>query len=622
MDIEQRIRSRTAERVEEIIKADKNAGNLEKSWKSLDLVRGTDWAEIIPKDTTEVKRIYVGTYVYTAKDEGREIEIFRKRKKIIEDLKALHENNSRYIVPVDYASIWEITSDGKSNGYDVLLRYKPRKTLAEYLKVHPGICKEQAELILESLSNAIQEMQVGGRNIVHGHINPEHILIDEIGDDLHFYVSIPGEGRLLQNSQEDRCNTDFYSAPELIADSERAFDTQSDIYSAGLVSYQMLNDGKLPFESETISAEEATIIRCAGDREIPEPKHGSSMLKYIVRKACAYNTVERYSSINEMAKDLAQRNSAVQDKYDPMSVVTLCADIIELKNQEAEACAAEDNVLIQAAEHDEASSPELDGASIPEQHIRFDYISEQEHTNSKDAAIVQTRSLISTKIIVIILAVLLIVLAILVGISVFLLISKSNNNDNLLNYAAQVQLDSSEDELSAETTVTSIATQEELVTTIPVTEPLATEPATTQPLTKTFIVVSEACTWEDAKLRCEEMGGHLAYITCAEDYNEILRQLSSTSLKFIWLGGTTSISSNGNVSATWLNGEGLDYINNNNLWYKNEPSGRDYSDSNMPYEPYIMLWQIDDKWSFNDNSNLVIQYYKDYRIGYICEIDS
>ena len=117
------------------------------------------------------------------------------------------------------------------------------------------------------------------------------------------------------------------------------------------------------------------------------------------------------------------------------------------------------------------------------------------------------------------------------------------------------------------------------------------------------------------------MGGHLAYIKNEDDLNAILGQLSSTSLRYVWVGGTTSIASDGSITTSWLDGESLDYINDNNLWFPNEPSGVDYNNPSAPYEPYVMLWQIDGQWSFNDNSDAAVSCYKSYRIGYVCEFD-
>ena len=93
----------------------------------------------------------------------------------------------------------------------------------------------------------------------------------------------------------------------------------------------------------------------------------------------------------------------------------------------------------------------------------------------------------------------------------------------------------------AETIVTTLATEEnglhfaENTMTTTVTTP-------TEAPEKRYQVFTEACSWEDARKKCEAAGGHLAYITSEEDWAKVINALNGTGLKYVWLGGTTSIS--------------------------------------------------------------------------------
>lgn len=143
-----------------------------------------------------------------------------------------------------------------------------------------------------------------------------------------------------------------------------------------------------------------------------------------------------------------------------------------------------------------------------------------------------------------------------------------------------------------------------------------------QPAGKTYQAFVDACTWADAKQKCEAAGGHLAYITSDEDWNQAISVLSGTGLRYVWLGGSTYISRDGStITASWLNGSNLNYIDNANHWYPNEHSGWDNSSPEHSLEPYILLWYVDDYWSLNDTSNDILKYYKPERIGYLCEFD-
>ena len=217
----------------------------------------------------------------------------------------------------------------------------------------------------------------------------------------------------------------------------------------------------------------------------------------------------------------------------------------------------------------------------------------------------------------------------------FFLIHQLNQNDttnHTSELAAVAQTETTE--MAAETavpeaekeTVVSVVTVIEQVT-VPQTDSpsvyaVPTPEPDPQPAGKTYQAFVDACTWADAKQKCEAAGGHLAYITSDEDWNQAISVLSGTGLRYVWLGGSTYISNDGStITASWLNGSNLSYIDNANHWYPNEPSGWDNSSPEHSLEPYILLWYVDDYWSLNDTSNDILKYYKPERIGYLCEFD-
>lgn len=221
----------------------------------------------------------------------------------------------------------------------------------------------------------------------------------------------------------------------------------------------------------------------------------------------------------------------------------------------------------------------------------------------------------------------------------FFLIHQLNQNDttnHTSELAAVAQTETTEmaaeTEPPAETAAPEIETKISVVTVIEqVTVPQTDSPSVyavptpepdPQPAGKTYQAFVDACTWADAKQKCEAAGGHLAYITSDDDWNQAISVLSGTGLRYVWLGGSTYISRDGStITASWLNGSNLSYIDNANHWYPNEPSGWDNSSPEHTMEPYILLWYVDDYWSLNDTSNDILKYYKPERIGYLCEFD-
>ena len=222
----------------------------------------------------------------------------------------------------------------------------------------------------------------------------------------------------------------------------------------------------------------------------------------------------------------------------------------------------------------------------------------------------------------------------------FFLIHQLNQNDttnHTSELAAVAQTETTEmaaetEPPAAETAAPEIETKISVVTVIEqVTVPQTDSPSVyavptpepdPQPAGKTYQAFVDACTWADAKQKCEAAGGHLAYITSDDDWNQAISVLSGTGLRYVWLGGSTYISNDGStITASWLNGSNLSYIDNARHWYPNEPSGWDNSSPEHSLEPYILLWYVDDYWSLNDTSNDILKYYKPERIGYLCEFD-
>lgn len=241
-----------------------------------------------------------------------------------------------------------------------------------------------------------------------------------------------------------------------------------------------------------------------------------------------------------------------------------------------------------------------------------------------------------TGVLIGLLVAILLVLAAMIVLGFFLIHQLNQNHSDPSELAAVAQTETTEmaaeTEPPAETAAPEIETKISVVTVIEqVTVPQTDSPSVyavptpepdPQPAGKTYQAFVDACTWADAKQKCEAAGGHLAYITSDEDWNQAISVLSGTGLRYVWLGGSTYISRDGStITASWLNGSNLNYIDNANHWYPNEPSGWDNSSPEHSLEPYILLWYVDDYWSLNDTSNDILKYYKPERIGYLCEFD-
>ena len=87
-----------------------------------------------------------------------------------------------------------------------------------------------------------------------------------------------------------------YSSPESF---NKEFSIQSDVYSYGLVLYQMINNGNLPFEFKSNYADEWKELH-----ETYEMPYFDSVFYPIVKKCLNKNPNERYVSFEELRQDL------------------------------------------------------------------------------------------------------------------------------------------------------------------------------------------------------------------------------------------------------------------------------------------------------------------------------
>ena len=139
------------------------------------------------------------------------------------------------------------------------------------------------------ICDALKEMH--GKNVIHRDIKPQNILV---ADDGTFKLADFGSIRVLDNGATTMTQnwTPTYAAPELLKN-EKA-DHRVDLYSLGLVLYQLSNEGKLPFSS--------SLINLGGKLEAPA--RVSQGLAEVIIKACAYKPEDRWQTAEEMEKAL------------------------------------------------------------------------------------------------------------------------------------------------------------------------------------------------------------------------------------------------------------------------------------------------------------------------------
>lgn len=150
----------------------------------------------------------------------------------------------------------------------------------------------------------------------------------------------------------------------------------------------------------------------------------------------------------------------------------------------------------------------------------------------------------------------------------------------------------------AERTVTCILSDDELNGSECRNTFTATEALKEQHHESRYELIKADVSWTEANDLCIAKGGHLVTITSPEEQNKIVSMAEKAGLKYIWIGGYTSVRNN-TAYGHWVTGEPFDYT----AWYPGEPSRSDSMDNEPEF--YIMLWNVEGQWSWNDQRNVL-----------------
>lgn len=188
-------------------------------------------------------------------------------------------------------------------GWDILIRMELLHPLLPYAYQHPFARRDIIRLGID-LCRALELCQK--YNIIHRDIKPENIFVSDNGD---FKLGDFGIARTIEKTTSglSKKGTYSYMAPEVYRGAEYGFGV--DIYSLGIVLYRLLNKNRVPFlppapEPITFHSRELALAKRMGGEAIPQPFYGEGRLGEIVRKACAYELRERYSSPAQMRQEL------------------------------------------------------------------------------------------------------------------------------------------------------------------------------------------------------------------------------------------------------------------------------------------------------------------------------
>jgi eukaryotic-like serine/threonine-protein kinase len=153
------------------------------------------------------------------------------------------------------------------------------------------------------------------KNIIHGDIKPDNIMLApgnrvkilDFGVARRAWTSSPGDATKTMETMVATGGTPAYMAPEVLL--QRHDDGRSDIFSLGLVFYEMLG-GQQPFQSDSLATTVARIVH----EEPPTLKNVPGPLAGVISHAIAKKPEERYATVSALLDDLRRVQQGLKPK--------------------------------------------------------------------------------------------------------------------------------------------------------------------------------------------------------------------------------------------------------------------------------------------------------------------
>ena len=244
----------------------------------------------------------------------RSIEM--KRELVINESNIMHKlKQCPNIVSYEDESFFDLEIDGKNEGCYFCLRMEYLSSLGDMLKKKGGfeLSETNVRKLAKDIANGIKAAHDMG--IIHRDIKPSNFFLDEESG-----IFKLGDFNISKETEYTRtfAGTNGYLAPEVYkakSDTGKYYTKSADIYSFGISLYVLMNELYMPFEREYhISAEKAIDLRAQGRPLLP-PSSCSAAFRNIILKACAYETSNRYQSIDEMLLDLKRLDKVPVRQY-------------------------------------------------------------------------------------------------------------------------------------------------------------------------------------------------------------------------------------------------------------------------------------------------------------------
>lgn len=241
--------------------------------------------------------------VYKALDHalGREVALKVLKQEFNEDSSfiAKFRQEAQAAAGLEHANIVNIYDVGNENGmYYIVMEYVEGITLKTYIAKKGKLAYNEVISIAIQVGRGIEAAHK--KNIIHRDIKPQNIMISREGK---VKVTDFGIARAATSNtvSADIMGSVHYSSPEQARNGYVSF--QSDIYSLGIVMYEMIT-GRVPFDGETTVA---IALQHLQSEMTPPSVYAENIpvsVEKIIKKATMKNQDRRYQTMEELLSDL------------------------------------------------------------------------------------------------------------------------------------------------------------------------------------------------------------------------------------------------------------------------------------------------------------------------------
>ena len=284
-------------------------------WENADQVK----VDIILDRYRVIKQLGEGSFgrVFLARDEKLDrlvaIKVAKKTFKDTERLKSFFDE-ARILASLDHPHIVPVYDVGSSEveGVFFISKFIDGVSLAQKIK-QGGCSLDDAIARVLMVSKALGHAHEKG--LVHRDVKPDNILLDQLGS-----AHVADFGLALKvdfsNKQTEFTGTPAYMSPEQAGGIGNLVDQRSDIFSLGVVFYELLC-GERPFQGSNIAEIIDSVIKA--DFILPSKINPNipQAIEQICCKALCKNKENRYGSANEFSADLKSYLDSCNQSLNP-----------------------------------------------------------------------------------------------------------------------------------------------------------------------------------------------------------------------------------------------------------------------------------------------------------------